>query len=375
LDALSDGARVIVAGGGAIGCAVAWEAALRGLDVTLVERGTPGREATWASAGMISPSGHTAEEGPFIELALASFHAYPAFVERLAGYTAEDPVFEPVGKLVVALSEAEVGELEAFKREQAGRIAVELIGGDEARRMEPALSDAVVAAAHVADDYRLDNVRLGRALWDAAARAGVRFRLGDSVSAVLSEGGRVRGVALAGGGELAAEAVVVAAGCWSGGIRGLPRALPVVPVRGQMLALQAVPPPIRLSVHHGSTYLVPRVDGRLIVGSTRDNAGFRATPTAGGVSTLLAGALQLLPGLAEARVLEVWAGLRPGTPDNLPVLGADPELPGLVYATGHFRNGILLTPITGELIADVLEGREPRISLEPYRADRFVEAS
>lgn len=362
---------MIVAGGGAIGCAIAWEAARRGLDVTVVERGTPGGGATGASAGMISPSGHTAEVGPFIDLALAGFHAYPAFVERLAEFTAEDPVFEPVGKLVLAFTDTEVEELEDFRREQAGRTAVELIGGDEARRMEPALSDSVAAAAHVTDDYRLDNVRLGRALWDAAARAGVRFELGQSVAAVLSDRGRVRGVALEAGGELAAGTVVIAAGCWSGAIRGLPRALPVVPVRGQMLALQAVPPPVRLSIHHGSTYLVPRVDGRLVVGSTRESAGFRATPTAAGVHALLEGAIRVLPAMADAPILDVWAGLRPGTPDNLPILGRDPALEGVVYATGHFRNGILLAPITGQLIADVLEGREPALSLEPYRADRF----
>ncbi len=371
---MSDATRVLIAGGGVIGCAVAWAAARRGLDVTVIERGTPGQEATWASAGMISPSGHTAESGPFVELALASFRSYPGWIAELRQHTAEDPAFEPAGKLVVALTRQEEEELHEFQQEQTGHIAVELVNGQEARELEPALSPEVRAAAVVADDYRLDNVKLGRALWDAAARAGVRFELGQSVQAVLAQGGRVRGVALAAGGERAADIVVIAAGCWSGGIGGLPRPLPVLPVRGQMLALQTVPPPIRRSVHRDSTYLVPRVDGRLVVGSTRDYVGFRPTPTAAGIRTLLQGVLSVLPGMAEAPIHEVWAGLRPGTPDNLPVLGADPELAGLVYATGHFRNGILLAPITGQLIADVLAGATPRISLEPYRAERFARA-
>lgn len=368
---MSEDRRILVVGGGAIGCAVAWEAACRGLGVTVVERGTPGREATWASAGMISPSGHTAESGPFVAMALASFRAYPGFVERLAECTAENPVLERVGKLIVAFTEAEERELQEFAEEQAGRTTVQLISGEEARRMEPALSDDIVAAAFVADDYRLDNVRLGRALWDAAARAGVTFELGEAVAAVRTGGRRVTGVVLAGGRSLPCDTVVIAAGCWSGGVGGLPRPLPVVPVRGQMLALEAVPPPVRRSIHHGSTYLVPRVDGRLVVGSTRENAGFRATPTAEGVNGLLDGVLAVLPGMAGAPLIDVWAGLRPGTPDNLPILGADPDVEGLVYATGHFRNGILLAPITAAVIADVLQGRTPAISLEPYRADRF----
>jgi glycine oxidase len=364
--------RVVIAGGGAIGCAVAWEAALRGMDVTVVERGIPGREATWASAGMISPSGHTAEAGPFVELAIAGLRGYPGFIERLREYTAHDPVFEPVGKLVVAITEGEAEELREFKREQAGRIEVALLGGDDARVLEPALSEDIVMAAAVADDYRLDNVKLGEALWDAAARAGVRFELGQNVETVLGDGERVQGVRLAAGGTINADRVVIAAGAWSAGITGMPRRLPVVPVRGQMLALRTVPPLIRRSVHRGSTYLVPRVDGRMIVGSTKEpDAGFRAQPTALGVRTLLDGALAVLPELAEAPLLSTWAGLRPGTPDNLPILGADPELEGLVYATGHFRNGILLAPITGELIADVLAGETPSISLEPYRVTRF----
>ena len=369
---MSDTVRVVIAGGGAIGCAIAWESALRGMDVTVVERGTPGREATWASAGMISPSGHTAEAGPFVELAIAGLRGYPAFIQRLREYTAHDPVLEPVGKLVVAITEAEVEELREFKREQAGRIEVELIAGDEARGLEPALSGDIAMAAVVADDYRLDNIKLGEALWDAAARAGVRFELGQSVESALGDGERVRGVRLAAGGTIEADRVVIAAGAWSGSITGMPRRLPVTPVRGQMVALQSVPPLIRRSVHRASTYLVPRVDGRLIVGSTKEpGAGFRAHPTALGVRTLLDGALAVLPGLAEAPLLSVWAGLRPGTPDNLPILGPDPDLEGLVYATGHFRNGILLAPITARLITDVLAGVAPAISLEPYRVTRF----
>ncbi|MBX6365619.1 MAG: FAD-dependent oxidoreductase, partial [Gemmatimonadetes bacterium] len=207
--------------------------------------------------------------------------------------------------------------------------------------------------------------------WGGGARAGVRFELGAQVAAVESEGARVTGVQLAGGRRLPAGRVVLAAGSWSGEIRGLPRPVPVRPVRGQVVALESVPPLLGRTVATPDIYLVPRRDGRVLLGATVEEAGFRATPTAGGIHRLLAAAIAAAPALADAPVAEIWAGLRPGTPDGLPILGPDPELSGLAYATGHFRNGILLAPITAALLADLLAGEPPAALLEAFGVDRF----
>lgn len=369
---MSGTSDVLIVGGGVIGCALAWTAARRGLSVTVVERGTPGREASWAAAGMLSPAAETGEAGPFLELARRSLGLYPGFVAALREETGEDPAYTTAGKVLVARDAAEAGGLREMARRYAPiGIEVELLEPAEAHRLEPALGGSLVAAAFLRADHLVDNRRLGSLLWSAAARAGVHFELGERVVEVESDGARVSGVRLAGGRGLPAERVVVAAGCWSGELRGLPRPLPVQPVRGQMLALESVPPLLERSVGSPAVYLVPRRDGRVLVGATVEEAGYRATATAGGMHALLAGAIELVPALADAPVVEIWAGLRPGTPDDLPILGADPEVGGLFYATGHFRNGILLTPVTAALLGDLLAGEPAAPALASFGVDRF----
>jgi glycine oxidase len=369
---------VVIAGGGVIGCAVAWTAARRGLSVTVVERDTPGRGASWAAAGMLSPAAEIGDAGPFLKLARRSLDLYPDFVAALRETTGEDPAYTTAGKVLVARDAAEARELGEMARRNAPiGIEVELLEPAEARRLEPALTGSLEAAALLRADHLVDNRRLGSLLWSAAARAGVQFELGERVVSVESDGPRVSGVRLAGGRTLPAERVVVTAGCWSGELRGLPRPLPVRPVRGQMIALESVPPLLERTVGSPAVYLVPRRDGRVLVGATVEEAGYRATATAGGVHTLLSAAMEIVPGLAKAPIVEVWAGLRPGTPDDLPILGADPELSGLFYATGHFRNGILLAPVTAVLLTDLLAGEPAAQALasSSFGVDRFGEGA
>ncbi len=371
------GADVVVIGGGVIGCAIAWRLAQRGCDVVVLERGTPGGEATWAAGGMLSPLAEAAGPGPFLELGLASLRRYPAFVQGIeeaagleVGYAAAP------GKLLVPLDD---GDADALRRraewQRAAGFEVEEISGDAARSLEPALSPRALAALLIRRDQHVDNRLLGRAAWLAASRAGVRFDTGTSAERLRIEraDGRRRFVAVetADGARVAGDAVVLAAGAWSGGIGALPRPLPVFPVRGQMVALEHVPPLLRHVVETADGYLIPRTNGRLVVGATSEEVGFRRAVTPEGLRGLLDAAIRALPALATAKFLETWVGFRPATRDALPVLGADPDVAGLFYATGHFRNGILLAPITADAIAAAVAGDAPPIDLAPFAVDRF----
>jgi len=364
---------IVVIGGGAIGCAVAWELAGSGTRVVVVERGTPGRSATHAAGGMLSPLSEARQPGPFLQLSLASLDLYPAFVAQLQAASGIDPIYREEGKLQVAMSERQAEELAAIHSWQRdGGFEVDLLDGDQVRRLEPALSRDVRGGLLVARDHQVDNRRLGRALWAAAAAAGARFALGDPAVAVESIAGRVGGVRLASGHVEPASRVILAAGAWSGQIAGLPRPLPVTPLRGQMVSVDMIPRVLGRVVLSEGCYLIPRGDGRLLVGATMERAGFREGNTPRGVQTLVAAAMQVLPAVGDAPLVELWSGLRPGTPDELPILGPDPDMAGLYYATGHFRNGILLAPITAKVIADVVLGRTPAVPIEAFAATRFT---
>lgn len=366
------GGDVVIVGGGVIGCAVARELARRGAAVVVLERGRPGGGATWAAAGMLTPQGEGRVDGSFLRLCLASLDLYPEFAASVHGETGHDPAFRPMGTLVAALSPDEAeglrGEL-AEHRSRGG--AVEWLDGAAALDREPALAPGVVGALWFPREGQVDNRALGRALWSAAVGAGASVACDSEARSLLVRGSQVAGVRLADGRTVSGDCVVLAAGAWSGQLEGLPRALPVRPVRGQMLALDAVPPVLSCLVSAAHVYLVPRSQGRVLVGATLEDAGFVSRTTARGVRGLLDGALRAVPSLEDAALAETWAGLRPGTPDGRPILGPDPAVDGLVYATGHFRNGILLTPVTAQLVADLIDGAPPGHDLSPYRVDRF----
>ena len=363
---------VVVVGGGVIGCSIARELARAGARTTVVERDEPGAHASWAAAGMLSPQAECSRPGPFLDLLREARSLFPALARELREETGIDVGYREVGTLLVALTGEDEREIEARCAWQAGSgLPVERLDGAEARRLEPALSPAVRWALRFPDDHQVENRQLARALWHSAARAGAAFRTGQEAVALLARGGRVEGVQLAGGERVPADRVVLAAGAWAGRLAGLPRSLPVAPVHGQILAVHTSPPLLEHVVDSPRCYLVPRLDGRLLVGATVEETGFRKAVTPEGMLELLSGALEIAPSLARVPIVESWSGLRPGTPDDLPILGPDPGLEGLIYATGHFRNGILLAPLTGRLVSRLALGGSPSADLHAFRPDRF----
>jgi len=373
---------VAVIGGGVAGLSVAFSALRRGLRTVVLERGELGGGTSHVAAGMLAPTAEAARgEEALLDLNLASAERYPGWcreLERASG--GRDPGLLRCGSLMVARDrdEAEALERELEVRHALG-LRAERLRPSEARRREPGLAPALRLALDVPDDHAVDPRRLIGALAEAVSRTGGRVRSGTEVSELLVRGDRVEGVALVSGEELLAERVVAAAGPCSGALPGLPAtaAVPVRPVKGQLLRLRDPAGPALLGrvLRMEDGYLVPRGDGRYVLGATVEERGWDTTVTAGGLFELLRTAREILPGVDEWVVEEVQAGLRPGTPDNAPVLGAG-ALEGLFWATGHYRNGILLAPITGEALAAALLGEElpgPARALGPERFARVPE--
>ncbi|MGW4891145.1 glycine oxidase ThiO [Kitasatospora sp. NPDC004240] len=372
-------ADVLVIGGGVIGLAVAWRAAQRGLSVTVVDP-HHGGGAVGVAAGMLAPVTelHYGEE-PLLRLGMASNERYAAFAAELTEATGLDTGYRRCGTLAVALDSddrEELRELHAFHL----RLGLDShwLTGREARRMEPMLAPGVRGGLHVTGDHQVDGRRLSAALVRACERADVLLHRTE-VTGLLVEGDRAAGARLADGGTVTADRVVLAAGPRSHLLPGLPEGvLPAIrPVKGQILRL-SVPEPyrpflsrnVRAVVRGQHLYLVPREDGELVIGATSEEQGYDTTVTAGGVYELLRDAHELVPGITELPLVETSAGLRPGSPDNAPLLGPT-ALPGLVAATGHYRNGVLLTPVTADLLAEYLAtGVVPALA-EPFSPSRF----
>lgn len=363
---------VLVVGGGLIGCALAWELAGAGARVTVLERGRPGAEASSAAAGMLGPRAECDAPGPLLRLGTASLALYRTFVESLRDETGIDPEYQDDGILYVALTNEEERLLARRARwqRQAG-FAVETLSARAARGLEPLVCEDVRSGVRFADDHRLDNVRLTRAVAVAAAGRGVTLRAGTPVAAIRCRGGRAV-AAETQGGPVVAGAIVNAAGAWAGALAPAHSTVPVRPVRGQMVTLTVARAPFRHAIYSRGVYLVPRRDGRVLAGSTYEEAGYDARVTGAGLSGIVARALRLAPVLGDARFETAWAGLRPGTPDTLPILGRDPAVRGLFYATGHYRHGILLAPVTARALRElVLDGRTS-YDLGPFALARFA---
>jgi glycine oxidase len=369
---------VVVVGGGVIGLVTAWRAAQRGLAVTVADP-RPGGGAAQVAAGMLAAVTelHYGEEA-LLELNLASARRYPEFAAELAEVSGQDIGYRPCGTLAVALDaddRAQLRELHALQ--QRCGLDASWLSGRDCRRLEPMLAPGVRGGLRVDGDHQADPRRLVAALLTACERAGVTFRR-EQVSRLLTAGDRAVGGRLADGGELTSGQVVLAAGSHSGRLAGLPEQVrpPVRPVKGQILRLR-VPPErapflsrtVRAVVRGSQVYLVPRVTGELVVGATSEEQGWDTTVTAGGVYELLRDAHELVPGLTELPLVETRAGLRPGTPDNAPLLGPT-ALPGLQLATGHYRNGVLLAPLTGEVLAHSLTTGELPGFAEPFSPRR-----
>jgi glycine oxidase len=374
---------VIVVGGGVIGLAVAWRARQRGMSVTLLEREAVGGGATRVAAGMLAPVAEVEFGGPgrrLLELGLRSGERWPAFAAELEAATERSVGLAATGTLMVARDDDEARELE---RQLAFRASLGLnarrMRPSESRELEPALAPTVRLALELPEDRAVDPRLVTSALRRACELAGVRVLEHVGPVALAVEGDSVRGVQLAAGERLLAQDVVVASGAWSAAVQGLPpgAGVPVRPVKGQTLRLRdpAGPGLLSRSVRFAEGYLVPRADGRYVLGGTVEERGFDDAPTAGGAYGLLRDAFELVPGVSELEIEELCVGLRPGTPDNLPFLGPG-ALRGLVWATGHYRNGILQAPLTAELVAELLGGGRPdEPLLDACAPERFGEGS
>ena len=369
-DAVAD---VAVAGGGLIGLGVAWRCAQRGLSVVLADD-APGAGASYAAAGMLAPVTEAAygEEG-LLELCRASLARFPAFVAEVEHASGIDVGLRKVGTTVVGFDAddmAVLDELHAFQRELG--LVAERVTPREARRREPSLTPRLRGALHVAGDHSVDARALHAGLLAAAQAAGVRI-VRSKVEALCVEHGRATGLRLAEGTTLAAHMVVLALGARSAALPGVPR-LPVRPVKGQILRLRGAAGllggTVRALVRGRQVYLVPYAHDHLIIGATVEEKGFDTTVTAGAVHDLLRDAIEVVPGVTELELVETLARWRPGTPDNAPILGPSAK-PGLVLATGHYRNGVLLTPVTSDAVAELLvSGNLPELAA-PFGVARF----
>jgi glycine oxidase len=356
---------VAIAGGGVIGGAIALELSRAGMCVGLFDRQQPGQEASWASAGILSPAPESPAMIAMVPLGKMSLALYPEFVTQVEEISGINTGFRSKGTLEALFSgdaKAELSTIIALHH-GLGLKAVPLRAAD-ARELEPALSEDVEAAVFRPDECSVDNRELTSAVLEAARRSDAEIFPDTSVKAIWREGQRCAGLFLQNE-KVEARWTIIAAGCFSAAIDGIAAYAPLRPAKGQMVALRAEDVKIERVLWGEHIYLVPRNDGRILAGATVEYAGFDKRSTAGGIEKILSAAIALAPGLANARIEETWAGLRPDTPDHLPILGPT-DIDGLLMATGHFRSGILLTPITARLIRDWIT--EQRVSVD---WDRF----
>jgi glycine oxidase len=369
-------ADVVVIGGGVIGCAIAFRLAQQRVKVIVVERGGPGSEASSAAAGMIAPQGEMVEFGPFFELCAASRDLYRRFVEELESLSGESVGYHQEGTLIVAPDEAAGSEIEkVYRRQKDQGLPVERLTTEAVLERVPGLSTAIAGGLFLPGDHRVDNERLTLALAQAAARLGVAFLTHADVTRLNVTSGRLHSVETGAGSAsatstLSADRFVLAAGCWSSElVAPLGTHLPIQPCRGQMIEFDS-PSELPLAVRAGHHYLVPRAPRRILAGTTAEYAGYQKEVTGEGLRSILEGVTRFAPLVKHLQFRRAWAGLRPDTADHLPILGYG-EIDRLIFATGHFRNGILLAPVTAELIAElVLTGSTSR-SIEAYRPTRF----
>jgi glycine oxidase len=361
---------VIVVGGGVIGCAIAYYLARERIHVDVVERGEIGGEASGAAAGMLAPLAEVEDAGPFQELCLESLRMFPALVAALREETGIDVEYLPSGILRVALNDEEEGRLRDLA-ERANGLPQHWLSPEELRSLEPRLSPDVRGCLYSPEEHQVNADRLTQAFAWAAAGQGATLRRNLRVTGLLTRDRRVTGVRTAAG-DLAARHVVLAAGPWTRRLAAsLGVNLPVFPVRGQMMALPSKAAP-RHIVWGSAGYLVPKKNGLVFAGATVERVGYRRRTTAAGLRGLTNMASTLSPRLGAVAPVDSWAGLRPGSADGLPLLGPLPGWEGISVATGHYRNGILLSPATGRLIARSIIDASPGGALAPFSPARFA---
>lgn len=372
-------ADITVVGGGIIGCAVAFRLARAGLGVTVLDRGQAASEASGAAAGMIAPQGEMIEPESFSELCTSSRDLYPEFAAEVEEVSGECVNYRQDGSLLVAIEEHECEELEQVYRTQTQRgLLLERLTSDCITRRLPGLSPRVALALFVPGDHWVDNGRLTRALVKAGEVLGVKFHWNCNVTKFNTEGDQVktlRAILDASSAEalFSADRFILSAGCWSGQVaETLGLTLPVQPCYGEMIEF-GTPSDLPHVVRAGMHYVVPRGQHVAVGGTTARWGRYEKSVTAGGLNSIIQGILRFLPVATEFKFRSAWAGLRPDTKDHLPVLGFG-KFRNLIFATGHFRNGILLAPITAKLVAELILTGIPSQSLDPYSPDRFKAA-
>jgi glycine oxidase len=366
---------VLIAGGGIIGGAIAFELARQTLNVLVIDRQSPGKEASWAAAGMLSPAPDGPDAIPLVPLVRAGLKVYPEFVaavEEVSGMTAG---FRPHGAIEMffdANAESKLREVVALHRELS--LETEILHVEDAIVLEPHLNHKIRAAALLRQEAAVDNRALTAAILRAAERSGAEFRSDANVEKLrLDSNGKCIGATVSGE-QISAKHVVIAAGFASSSINGIAKYAPTIPIRGQMVAFQSETVDLHRVLRSERGYIVPRGNGRCVAGSTIENVGLEKRVTPEGISKILNAAVEMVPALAKAAIVETWCGLRPGTPDHLPSLGPT-DVEGLLIATGHFRNGILLAPITAKLIAEWITTGRTSFDWKAFSPMRFAESA
>jgi glycine oxidase len=369
---------VAIIGGGIIGVSIAFELAADNLRVVVLDRHEPGREASWAAAGMLSPAPDSPRDLPLVPFACRSLELYPPFIAAIEEDSGKRTGYAREGAIEIFPSSDARTERDARQRQlQQFGIAAKAISLDDARQFAGAVGPAAQSALWLPEEGTIEPRLLMDAALAAASRRGVEIRAESEVTALTEDGDRCSGL-IASGGKIAAEHVVLAAGCFSSQLAvdaSAKAVAPTRPVRGQMMAFRpkAGAPGLRRVVRSDRGYLVPRQDGRIVAGSTNEDAGFEKRVTAEGLSKILGATLAMCPALGSAEVTETWSGLRPGTPDDLPILGPA-NARGLWIATGHYRNGILLAPATAKLFRELLSGVQPCSDVATFSPTRFAKS-
>ena len=368
-------ADAVVVGGGVIGLAVAYSLAREKLAVTLVERGRVGREASWAAAGYLSFQGSSNRPGPRLELTRTSARMYEEWIRGLGELTAAETGFWRSGLLELYVEDAEVREArERAAWQRTAGYAVEWLDETSVRKRQPALAPElpVRGALLFPEVAQVRPPRLLKALEEAVRRLGVDIREYSAAAGLARSGDRVAGVGLASGESVSAPIVVNAAGSWASQLAPEMAVMPIRPIKGTIVLLEVATQPSREILVSAAGSLYPRADNTLLLGATMEDVGYDRRVKLEAVRTLVQQALGLVPGLRDANLVTAWTGLRPYSHDNVPYLGAVPDLEGAFVAAGHYRSGILLAPITGLLLKEVILRQASTLPMEPYQMSRAL---
>ena len=366
---------VAIAGAGLVGSAIALELSRLGLQVALFDAQQPGQEASWASAGILSPAPENPAMIAMVELGKESLAMYPGFIELIEELSGTSTGYRSKGTIEALFSRHAQEELNTIVALHHGLgLTAEAISASDARKLEPALSEEIEAAVLRPEEASVDNRLLSCALLEAAKRSGTQIFAGASVQSISRQGDRCVGIVLGDGEQVSTSQTIIAAGCFSSQIGGVEPFAPVRPAKGQMVSLRLADTKIERVLWSERIYLVPRNDGRILAGATVEHIGFDKAVTASGIHSNLSGAIELAPALARAQVEETWAGLRPDTPDHMPIIGPT-DIEALVIAAGHYRSGVLLTPITAKLIGEHLTGKTLSADIDRFSPMRFQAAN